>query len=176
MKTKTNEHRLGIDIGRVIISSGEGPGDTAFLGSSLEAALKTPPMTGAFEQIAKLVERFEGRVWLVSKCGPSVEQKTKRWLTAQRFYQATGVPQGNLRFCRERPQKADHCRQLRITHFIDDRLDVLEHLRPLVPHLFLYGPQKDPNAIELPWLQHLPSWEGAADQVLATVEDPLAAL
>jgi hypothetical protein len=53
-----------------------------------------------------------------------------------------------------------------ITHFIDDRVDVLEHLRPLVPRLFLFGPQRDPAAPSLPWLEHLPSWKDAAARVL----------
>src|SRR5262245_22854853 len=129
---KPSENRLGIDIGRVIISAGrEGGADTSFLDGSLEDALRTPPMHGAIEQIALLVERFRGNVWLVSKCGPKVQERSKRWLTSQRFWDQTGVRQANLRFCLKRPQKADHARQLRLTHFIDDRVDVLEHLREL---------------------------------------------
>jgi hypothetical protein len=162
---KKMEPRLGIDIGRVIISAGEGGADTSFLSGTLEDALETPPMPLAFEQIAQLVKAFEGRVWLVSKCGPKVQERTKKWLTKHRFYDATGVSQANLRFCLKRPQKADHARQLRLTHFIDDRVDVLEHLRPLVPKLFLFGPQK--GSVDLDWLEHLPSWEGASERVTA---------
>ena len=59
---------LGIDIGRVIIGPGEGPDDTSFIGGSLEDALRTPPMDGAFDAIQQLVNTFDRRVWLVSKC------------------------------------------------------------------------------------------------------------
>jgi len=63
---------LGVDIGRVIIDGSSHPdgGDTAFFRGDDAAMLATPEMTGAIESISRLAERFEGRVWLVSKCGP----------------------------------------------------------------------------------------------------------
>ena len=51
------------------------------------------------------------------------------------------MPPDNLQFCLERAQKAEICRDLGLTHFIDDRADVLEHLEPVVPHRYLFGPQ-----------------------------------
>lgn len=47
-------HRLGIDIGRVIITPGDDNHDTNFLSGDMEAALRTPPMEGAFETIKVL--------------------------------------------------------------------------------------------------------------------------
>ncbi|MCE9584415.1 MAG: hypothetical protein K8T20_18155 [Planctomycetes bacterium] len=137
---------LGIDIGRVIISNlgADGREDTSFIGGSMQDALATPPMPGAFEAIGELVRAFDQRVWLISKCGPSVQQKTRRWLDHTGFFEATGVRRDRLVFCLERPQKAVHCARLGITHFIDDRLDVLEAMRGTVPHLFLFGPQRRP--------------------------------
>ena len=79
-----------------------------------------------------------GRVWLVSKCGPRVEEKTRRWLEHHRFFELTGVAEDHLRFCRERPQKREHALDLGLTHFVDDRRDVLHHLGGAVPHLFLF--------------------------------------
>jgi hypothetical protein len=82
----SKEKRLGVDIGRVIISAGSGgKEDTAFLNGTLEDALRTPPMDGAFEQLKQLAAAFEGRVWLVSKCGPKVQAKTKKWLAEHKF-------------------------------------------------------------------------------------------
>lgn len=136
--------RIGIDIGRVIIGPVvSGTADTSFLGSRLQDALRTPPAEGSFEAIAELAPGFEG-VWLVSKCGPSVQEKTLAWLAHHHFYDRTGVPREHVRFCRKRPEKALHARELGLTHFIDDRLDVLEHLRPLVPHLYWFGEQDRP--------------------------------
>lgn len=136
--------RLGIDIGRVLIApDGVGGADTSFIGGTLAAALATPPYAGMFETVPELVRLFGGAVWLVSKCGPSVQEKTWQWLDHHDFYGRTGMPRDHVRFCLQRPQKADHCRELRLTHFIDDRPDVLRHLAGLVPHRYLFGPQRD---------------------------------
>lgn len=72
-------NRLGIDIGRVLIApdAADGRADTSFLGGSLEAALATPPYEGMFETVPDLVKRFGGQVWLVSKAGPRVQEKTR---------------------------------------------------------------------------------------------------
>lgn len=53
------------------------------------------------------------------------------------------MPPNHVR-CRKRPEKAQHAKQLGLTHFIDDRLDVLSHLRPIVPHLYWFGEQDRP--------------------------------
>ena len=84
----------------------------------------------AFDRLkAELTRAFAGRVWLVSKAGPRIQARTRSWLTARDFFRRTGVAKENLRFCRERPQKAEHARELVLTHFIDDRLDVLRALQ-----------------------------------------------
>jgi hypothetical protein len=137
--------RLGLDIGRVIIGPVlGGKADTSFLSGGLDQALETPPAPGALEAVAQLVDRFEGRVWLVSKCGERVRDKSLRWLDHRRFYEVTGLARDHVRFCRRRPDKADHARALGLTHFVDDRTDVLVHLRGLVEGLFLFGEQKRP--------------------------------
>jgi hypothetical protein len=141
---RTQPPRLGIDIGRVIIA-GDGP-DTHFLDGDETQAMAAPAVDGALPAIAELVRRFEGRVWPVSKCGPRVEGRRRRWLDAHGFYAATGVDRERLRFCRQRPDKAVHARALELSHFIDDRADVLAHLDGVVAHRFLFGPQRQPPA------------------------------
>jgi hypothetical protein len=136
------EPRLGVDIGRVIIH-GDGP-DTSFIGGSETDALKVPAIRGAFEALARLNTRFDGRVWLVSKCGPRIQARTRAWLGEHRFFESTGIAADHLHFCRERPDKATICRTLRITCFVDDRVDVLEAMRGIVPHRFLFGARSAP--------------------------------
>lgn len=161
MKNAPHILRLGIDIGRVLIAAeGANGGDTAFIGGSMNDALDTPPYEGMFDAVAPLVDRFEGRVWLVSKCGPSVQAKSRAWLLHHRFFERTGMAPANLRFCLQRPQKADHCRELGITHFIDDRSDVLGHLKGIVPNRYLFGPQRTP--VTEAGLVLLPTWKDAA--------------
>lgn len=152
--------RIGIDIGRVIIGpSVGGVADTRFLGHRLEDALHTPAAPGSFETIARLVAKNPGQVWLISKCGPSVQQKTRAWLQHHRFWQRTGVPPSHLRFCLKRPEKADHARELRLDVMIDDRRDVLQVMRGLVPRLLLFGEQESPPPA---WTEHAADWPAVA--------------
>lgn len=142
---------LGIDIGGVIIDRVKNDGtDTSFFTDNY---LKTSAVPGAFDAISSLVAgRFKGNVHLVSKCGKKVQEKTLRWLDHHSFHQLTWVPSDNVHFCLERHQKAGICEKLGITHFIDDRLEVLSHLAS-VDNLFLFRP--DPDEV-LRYRQHLP--------------------
>lgn len=147
---------IGIDIGRVIIGPQiGGVADTRFLGSRLEDALHTPAAPGSFETIAAIVRRHEGRVWLISKCGPGVQAKTRAWLEHHQFWRVTGMDREHLRFCLRRPEKAAHARELGLHAMVDDRVDVLEHLRGLVPELLLFGEQPSPAP---GWVRHVPDW------------------
>jgi hypothetical protein len=150
--------RLGIDIGRVIIGAADedGEADTSFLSQRDEDAIETPPVGGALDTIALLTERFEGQVWLVSKCGPRIQALTRRWLAHQRFFERTGIAHDHVRFCLKRPEKRLHAVELRLTHFIDDRLDVHTHLRGVVPELYLFGHQKRPAP---DWVVHVRTWQ-----------------
>ncbi len=159
--------RLGIDFGKVIMGPViNGRADTTFLGNSFAKAMETPPSEHALECITDLVDVFAGEVWIVSKCGQSVQNKTKAWLKHWDFYAATGLVKTNLRFCLERRQKAGICKQLRITHFIDDRLDVLQPMKGVVDNLYLFGEQ----TCEIPvWADHVPNWKCALEAIKETV-------
>ncbi|OLF19158.1 hypothetical protein [Actinophytocola xanthii] len=153
-----NTHeRLGVDFGRVIQGAAlpSGEVDTVFLQGGLAEALASPPSEGALEVLARIVPRFDGRVWVISKCGERVQQRTLAWLSHHDFYRRTGVPEGNVRFCQRRADKARHCAELGITHMIDDRVDVHRALRGLVANLYLFGSQPDPAP---DWVRHTPTW------------------
>jgi len=157
---------LGIDFGRVIQGAPgpDGAVDTAFLGSTIDQAVKSPATPGAFEALPKIVAEFEGRAWIISKCGENTQRKTLAWLDHQNFYERTGLPYGNVRFCRQRAEKAVHCRELGITHMIDDRLDVHQAIRELVPYRYLFGPQD----IEIPdWVIPAPDWPAVETLLVA---------
>jgi hypothetical protein len=141
--------KLGIDIGRVLIApdTQNSKPDTSFIGGSMTDALATPPYEGMFDVVPSLVQKFDGKVWLISKAGPRMQDKTRCWLRHHNFYARTGINEDNLRFCLERPQKADHCEALGITHFIDDRTDVLHHLKHVVASRYLFGPQRQNTVV-----------------------------
>jgi hypothetical protein len=130
-------NRLGIDIGRVIIDGSSGSGDTSFFSGDTAAMLRTPAVPGAFAAIARLVPLF-GETWLVSKCGPRVQRRSVEWLRHHRFFEVTGIAEGNVRFCLRRPEKAIHCADLGITHFVDDKPEVIAAITPVVPHRYLF--------------------------------------
>jgi hypothetical protein len=159
------EPHLGIDIGRVIIG-GEGA-DTQFLDGNEASAMATPAVAGAFDAIAELVRMFDGNVWLVSKAGPRIQARTRRWLDERSFFDVTSVARDHLRFCRERREKADHALALELTHFIDDRFDVLEHLEGIVPHRFLFGSQRRRHPSG-PTLTHVRDWRSLLHAVRGT--------
>lgn len=157
--------KLGIDVGRVLISPSDADqADTSFIGGSLADALSTPPFDGMFEVVPRLVARFEGEVWIVSKCGPAVQNKTLLWFEHHRFFERTGISPDRVRFCLKRPEKARHCQELQITHFIDDRSDVLHAMAGVVPNRYLFGPQREVVPVGM---LHVPTWQAVAEAMLA---------
>jgi hypothetical protein len=165
---------LGVDIGRVIINGPAHPGggDTAFFTGDEATMLATPEMPGAVETIARLVCRFEGRVWLISKCGQRVQLRTERWLAHHRFYQRTGVRRDHVRFCRARADKRTHCQELALTHFVDDHPEVHAAIRGTVSYQYFFGPQLQPVPS---YGLHTPTWpdvERLADKSLSEGEGP----
>lgn len=150
--------RLGVDIGGVIIQPADDDADTSFFGDHY---LRTPPMPGVFDGLATLVhDRFGPNVHLVSKCREQTETRTREWLAHHDFYDRTGIPPDHVHFCRTRPDKAPIAAELRLTHFVDDKLEVLSYLTT-VPHRFLFRPR--PEEVEayaayLPAVRRVESW------------------
>ena len=163
---RNQQPRLGVDFGRVIhgAAAPDGPDDTVFLTGSDDEALLSCATDGAWDVLPRLVERFGGRVWVISKCGPRIQQRTLAWLDHHDFYARTGVPRGNVRFCRKRADKAGHCTKLKITHMIDDRVDVHRALLDIVPCRYLFGRQKGPAP---DWVRHTMTWADVETAVTA---------
>jgi len=171
MATPIKPPSLGIDIGRVIISPVQGgKADTGFLHGDIASALSTPPGPGAFDGIRQLVMAFKGRVWLISKAGKNTEHKTRLWLRHHQFYALTHIPEERVVFCRYRKAKTRHCIELGISHFIDDRLDVLRYMRQSVNNLFLFGEQRNDHRHQaLGWTIEVNNWPTTVTAVLATL-------
>lgn len=128
-------NKLGIDIGGVIIDRKKNDSsDTSLFGPNY---LNAFAVEGAFQTIKTLHERFAGEVYVVSKCGQNIERKSKEWLVHNGFPAKTGVKMENVHFCRRRSEKAPICEKLGITHFIDDKLEVLSYLTT-VPNKYLF--------------------------------------
>jgi hypothetical protein len=157
---------LGIDIGRVLMcpTNDDARPDTSFLDLPDDQALAVPASPRVWEVITDLVSAFDKRVWLVSKAGARIEAMTRRWLAHHRFFDRAGLPDDQVRFCRRRPEKRTHAIDLGLTHFIDDRADVLQALAGAVPHLYLFGSQRG----SIPaYATHVVDWLIARDTVIA---------
>lgn len=150
---------LGVDIGGVIIGRVDNNADTSFFGDNY---LATPASPDVFDVLARLVKhRFGPRVYLVSKCGQRVQNRSLEWLAHHRFYERTGISPERVRFCRERSGKAAIAAELGLTHFVDDRLEVLGYLVGIVAGLFLYQPQEreiQRNVHYLPHVHRAETW------------------
>jgi hypothetical protein len=157
--------RLGVDIGRVIIH-GDGP-DTSFIGGSDEDAMRAPPMDGVFDALRRLRARFGGRVWLVSKCGARIEARSRAWLAGTRFFETTGIPPEQLRFCKNRKDKAPICLELGLDFFVDDRIDVLVPMAGIVPNRFLFGADSSPDEGVTP----VPTWSAAEAAIVRLLDE-----
>lgn len=154
---------LGVDVGGVIIDRIATGEDTSFFGSQ---PLLTPAVDGVFETLALLAEEpFEGRVHIVSKAGPKVAGNTRAWLHHHEFFPRTGIPAENLHFVRQRADKAPVCARLGITHFVDDRLDVLGHLTTVTHrYLFVGGLGDEPAPTDVPpWATVAHAWAELVD-------------
>jgi hypothetical protein len=155
--------KLGIDIGGVLIPMATGGSDSNFFGNS---PMETPAQEGMFEGVRILTARFAGQVYVVSKCGPKIERISRNWLHYVDFWRRTGVLPQNLHFVRERPDKAVVCVRLGITHFIDDRVDVLVAMeRVSRRYLFLGGRDGQRQVAVPPTIRQLRDWPHAVEAV-----------
>lgn len=137
---------LGVDIGNVII-------DCRSITNTEDETLwnekfsNVPPAEGVFECLKKLnEEKFHGAIFLVSKLKEEQDDRTLKWLKDNKFFEKTGIKPENLILCRDRSEKEKICRERNVTHFIDDRLEVLSYMVDKVPNLYLFQP--DPAEVE----------------------------
>jgi hypothetical protein len=125
--------RIGIDIGNVIIGGATELPDTSFFSDNF---LATPPIPESFESIQLLAEEFD--VWLISKCGQKIQDRSLAWLEAYKFFEVTGVHPEQVIFCRQRKEKAPIAESLGLRVFIDDRVDIISSMEEIVDYPILF--------------------------------------
>lgn len=132
--------RIGLDVGGVIIDAAANDGtDTDLRGDNF---MKATPVAGAYDSVRQLVEHYGAdNIFIISKCGVVMEDRTRRWFVGNNFYTYTGFNPTNLYFCRTRAEKAPIAKRLGLMDFIDDRQDVLEYMEGIVTRQYLFGPQ-----------------------------------
>jgi hypothetical protein len=140
---------LGVDFGGVIKPYAEEDPDW-----------HVGPMPDAFATLAALRTAFDGRVYVVSKCGVQTERRTRHWLADQGFFDHTGIRPEDVRFCRTRQAKAPIAAELDLTHFVDDHMEVLSYLTT-VPHRYLFASADAPG----PGVRPVRSWRELREEL-----------
>jgi len=132
-------NKIGIDIGGVIIDRARNDNsDTSLFGANY---LNAHAVDGAMQVISKInKELFPNETYIISKCGANIERKSREWLKHNGFYEQTGMSEDKVHFCRQRADKAPIAQKLGLTHFIDDKLEVLGYMYDIVPHRILFNP------------------------------------
>lgn len=123
METK-NPEILGVDCGNVIFRSWSGL-----------------PLPGSFDNLRKIVQsgRFE-KVYVISKIPYLLRFTFAARLWYFNFWNYTGIPRNHLYFCSHYQDKAVICEKLGVTHFVDDRLQVLSYMKT-VGNLYAFQPR-----------------------------------
>lgn len=129
--------KIGIDLGKVVIG-GSGAEDTSFFSDNY---LKTPEVDGAWESLNVLTKDHD--LYIISKCGPVVEEKSLRWLDVKGFYLPLRAHRVN--FVRKRHLKAPMAQALELDIFIDDRQDIIDSLQGVVAYPILFESWEQTN-------------------------------
>ena len=153
----TNLQGVGLtvdDFGGVVVQKGW----TAAGEDTAADAARWEFQPGTEDVVAQLVTRCRGHVWIVSKAYPKMQLRTLGFLDQVGFYERTGMRRENVRFCLERVEKKIHCEELGITHFVDDKIPVLQALQHTVPNLYRF--EESAEAPYTPgFASHVTSWQ-----------------
>lgn len=116
--------RLGVDLGNTIVNNRD-------------------PEKNPFDDAFRVIKRFVDAGWemfIVSRVNPDQEIRSRKWLEDRSFFQLTGISKLNLYYCRERFEKALIAEDLNLTHFIDDRAEVLSKMPDFMEKLLYFPP------------------------------------
>lgn len=149
---------IGIDIGGVITLPPKGiDREDPFVGKDY---LLVPKVDDSFSVIAELVEKFH--VVIISKAGAVVQRKTNEWFEDQNFFQKTGLPHTRVFYTATRDEKTRVAIEHGVTHFIDDKLEVLGYMMGCIPNLFAFNTerrQRERYPYVATMVAHVNSWQ-----------------
>ncbi len=123
MKPENRIEKIGIDLGNTLI-------------------VNRQPLPDALQVTGMLRKRFGEHIYIISRVNEEQEKRARAFVTSEIFVQTTGIPFSRVHFCRERHEKAPIARELGLTHFIDDRPEVMSHM-PFVRDRILFNPDSD---------------------------------
>lgn len=124
--------RIGIDIEGVMRSKNIRP-------QTVDEYLTTAPLKDAPLAIKEMTKLFGNmNIFLISRCPKYAEKTITEWLNSNRLFNDPNLVSSNIYFCRKRIDKAVIAKRLQLTHFIDDRIDVLDAMKNIVANRILF--------------------------------------
>ncbi len=101
-----------------------------------------PPVKDVLFFLAKLnAERFKNNVYVIYNATGVADSKIDSWLDCNDFCEITKIERNRIIRSKGGRNKTGFCIEKGISHFIDDRLEVLSYLFNVVPNLFLFRGQ-----------------------------------
>ena len=167
--------RVGFDVGNVILRN-----DT----DSPELSFSQRPqyyLDGAVEVIDRTVHALKPEnAFIISKCGPNMQERTLEFFDEHDFYGNTGFKRGHVLFCLNRADKAPIAADLGLTHFVDDRLDILQSLVTVDTRMLFRRQEKEPVNPKLlgsgdKAIRIAHNWDDVWDILVETIPDLKAA-
>lgn len=171
-KTRVDKPILGLDFGNTIVdvSGCVQLAGKRFRDFNFEELRNAHPYPDAYDSVRKLSENWFSEVHIVSKCDQESEGNITLWLHIHHFLDGGLIPTNGIHFCREREDKAPICKRLGITHFVDDRVQVLKPMET-VPYRYRLGNRNDePEGFqEIPkGIVHVQNWTELKEEILST--------
>lgn len=133
-----NEMVIGIDLGGTIAHRVDGV---------------MVPMPECMEVIARLRKQVKA-IYIVSRVTDEQSLRAYWFFNRNNFFEETGLTPNKVHFCYERRDKAPICERLGVTHFIDDRPEVVSHMGDSVVKLLMRPLQIDMDEYA-PWIRNL---------------------
>lgn len=128
--------RIALDIGGVIMSASNTTHEDTDASSGV-----TDECLDAVKAIVALFGAEN--VFIISKARTKMADASLAKLHDRNFFKYAGLLIENVYFCKERIQKKPITESLGITHFVDDRWSVLEHLDPDRTFRYLFPNPRD---------------------------------
>lgn len=124
--------RLGVDIGGPIMAS---PNELFFSDRYLEV----PMVRGVLPSLIRLRSRFAAHIYLIST---NIRRRPQALEILEKHRILNLVGRDHVVMCDTDGAKANACRDLGISHFVDDRIEVLE-LLTTVTRRYLFSIESD---------------------------------
>lgn len=129
------------------------------LGVDLGYTIVNPKTKESYSDSFRVLKRFKetwDNVFIVSKVNEEQKVRAIKWLTESGFHTLTGIPFENIYFCQERNEKGPICKTLGVTHFIDDRAEVMFNMSPEITKFIINPHSEDEdkfNLINTTWIK-----------------------